>query len=212
LAPEYESNKDKALCSISDGVTSKILFFIKITIKKIFINKYDKMANRVPITRLGKFFGDNDFNLEVEMGQEWLVGDMNFTCVLYRVDKVKTKIDDVYGETVKDGIKFLPPVEFNAYIAIAAPENKFLGSTKMDQLEPGNITMSVYLKTLEDLEIDIQFGDYVGYYDTENFVRYYTVVNDGRVTSDIKHTYKGYKPFYRTIIGSPVGPNEFRGL
>ena len=50
------------------------------------------MANRVPITRLGKFFGDNDFNLEVEMGQEWLVGDINFTCVLYRVDKVKTKI------------------------------------------------------------------------------------------------------------------------
>jgi hypothetical protein len=212
LAPEYESNKDKALCSINVGVTSKILFFIKITIKKIFINKYDKMANRVPITRLGKFFGENDFNLEVEMGQEWLVGDMNYTCVLYRVDKTKTKIDNVYGETVKDGIKFLPPVEFNAYVAIATPENKFLGSTKMDQVEPGNITMSVYLKTLEELEIDIQFGDYVGYYDTESFVRYYTVVNDGRVTSDIKHTYKGYKPFYRTIIAAPVGPNEFRGL
>jgi hypothetical protein len=212
LAPEYESNKDKALCSINVGVTSKILFFIKITIKKIFINKYDKMANRVPITRLGKFFGENDFNLEVEMGQEWLIGDMNYTCVLYRVDKTKTKIDDVYGETVKDGIKFLPPVEFNAYVAIATPENKFLGSTKMDQVEPGNITMSVYLKTLEELEIDIQFGDYVGYYDTESFVRYYTVVNDGRVTSDIKHTYKGYKPFYRTIIAAPVGPNEFRGL
>ena len=127
-------------------------------------------------------------------------------------DKVKTKIDDVYGETVKDGVKFLPPVEFNAYIAIAAPENKFLGSTKMDQLEPGNITMSVYLKTLEDLEIDIQFGDYVGYYDSENFVRYYTVVNDGRVISDTKHSYKGFKPFFRTIIAAPVGPNEFKGL
>ena len=170
------------------------------------------MANRVPITRLGKFFGDNDFNLEVEMGQEWLVGDMNFTCVLYRVDKIKTKIDDVYGETVKDGIKFLPPVEFNAYVAIAAPTNQKLGSTKIQQSEPGNITMSVYLKTLDDLVVDINLGDYIGYYDSENFVRYYTVVDDGRVTSDIKHTYKGYKPFYRTIIASAVGPNEFRGL
>jgi hypothetical protein len=56
------------------------------------------MQNNVPITRLGKFFGDNDFNLEIEMGQEWLVGDMNFTCVLYKVDKTKTKTDDVYGE------------------------------------------------------------------------------------------------------------------
>ena len=170
------------------------------------------MQNKVPITRLGKFFGDNDFNLEIEMGKEWLDGDMNFTCVLYRVDRTKTKTDDVYGETVSDGVKFLPPVEFNAYVSIAAPENKFLGTTKMDQFEPGNITMSVYLKTLEDLNIDISFGDYVGYYDNESFVRYYTVVNDGRVTSDIKHTYKGFKPFYRTIIAAPVGPNEFKGL
>jgi hypothetical protein len=72
--------------------------------------------------------------------------------------------------------------------------------------------MSVYLKTLSDLVVDINLGDYIGYYDSENFVRYYTVVDDGRVYSDLKHTYKGYKPFYRTIIGSPVGPNEFRGL
>jgi hypothetical protein len=170
------------------------------------------MQNNVPISRLGKFFGNNDFQLEIGMGQEWLVGDINFTCVLYRVDKNKIKTDDVYGEAVQDGIKFLPPVEFNAFIGIATPENKFLGTTRMDQMEPGNITMSVYLKTLEDLDIDIDFGDYVGYYDSENFVRYYTVVNDGRVTSDLKHSYKGYKTFYRTIIAAPVGPNEFRGL
>ena len=170
------------------------------------------MTNKVPITRLGKFFGDSDFKLEIEMGQEWLIGDMNYTCVLYRVDKTKTKTDDVYGETVSDGVKFLPPVEFNAYIAIAAPENKFLGTTKMDQVEPGNITMSVYLKTLEDLNIDIDFGDYVGYYDSEDFVRYYTVVNDGRVTSDNKHHLFGFKPYYRTITCAIAQEQEFRGV
>lgn len=170
------------------------------------------MKSNVPITRLGKFFGSEDFNLEISMGQEWLNGDMNYTCVLYKIDRNKIKTDDVYGEVIEDGVKFLPPVEFNAYVAIASPTNKFIGTTKMDQVEPGNITMSVYLKTLEDLQIDIEFGDYVGYYDSEDFVRYYTVVNDGRVVSDIKHTYKGYKPFYRTIIAAPVGPNEFRGL
>ena len=45
------------------------------------------MNNRVPITRLGKFFGDKDFQLEISMGQEWLIGDMNYTCVLYRIDR-----------------------------------------------------------------------------------------------------------------------------
>ena len=170
------------------------------------------MANKIPITRLGKFFGENDFDLDISMGEEWLIGDMNFTCVLYRIDKQKTKTDDVYGETVSDGIKFLPPIEFNAFVQVSAPENKMMGSTRMDQMEPGNIRVSVYQKTLDNLNVDINFVDYIGYYETETLVRYYTVNNDGRVVSDNKHTYAGYKPFYRTISASPVGPNEFKGL
>jgi hypothetical protein len=170
------------------------------------------MNGSVPISRLGKFFGENDFNLEVGMGQEWLVGDMNFTCVLYRVDKNKIKTDDVYGETLTDGIKFKPPVEFKALVQIMAPENKNLGTSKIEQTEPGNIKISVYQKHLEELGIDINFGDYIGYYETESRVRYYTVNNDGRVVSDNKHTYAGYLPFYRTITASPVTDNEFRGL
>ena len=148
----------------------------------------------------------------MSLGQEWLHGDMNFTCVLYRIDRYKTKTDDVYGEVVEDGIKFLPPVEFNAYVQVSAPENKMMGTTRIDQMEPGNIKVSVYQKTLDDLEIDVNFGDYIGYYESETVVRYYTVNNDGRVVSDNKHTYAGYKPYYRTISASPVGPNEFRGL
>jgi hypothetical protein len=170
------------------------------------------MEKKVPITRLGKFFGGEDFALDVSMGEEWLIGDMNFKLILYRIDRYKTKNDDVYGEAVKDGIKFLPPIEFNAYVRIVQPENKFLGQSMVSQTEPGNMTFSVYQKTLDELGIEINFGDYVGYYETESRVRYYTVNNDGRVVSDNKHTYGGYKPFYRTYIASPVTNNEFRGL
>lgn len=168
--------------------------------------------NKVPITRIGKFFGEEDFNLEISMGEEWLNGDMNFTLILYRVDRVKTKTDDVYGETLEDGIKFLPPVEFKGYVKIMAPENKYLGSSKLDQTEPGNLNVGVYQRQLDELGIDINYGDYIGYYETESRVRYYVVNNDGRVTSDNKHTYAGYKPFYRSIIASAVMNNEFRGL
>ena len=137
---------------------------------------------------------------------------MNFTIVLYRVDRYKTKTDDVYGETVSDGIKFLTPVEFKAYVQIVAPENKWLGNSKIEQVEPGNIRVSVYQAMLEELDIDISYGDYLAYYETETKVRYYVVNNDGRVVSDNKHTYVGYKPFYRTILASPVSNNEFKGI
>lgn len=170
------------------------------------------MNNKVPITRVGKFFGSDDYNLDLSMGEEWLYGDMNFTLVLYRIDRVKTKTDDVYGETLTDGIKFLPPVEFKGYVQIMAPENKNIGSSKVNQFEPGNIKVSVYIKQLEELGVDISYGDYIGYYETEDRVRYYVVNNDGRVVSDNKHNYAGYKPYYRTIMGSAVTDNEFRGL
>jgi hypothetical protein len=170
------------------------------------------MQKLVPITRLGKFFGGEDYTLDIGMGQEWLEGDMNFTVVLYRIDRYKTKTDDVYGEVLEDGIQFMAPIELKGYVQVLAPTNKFLGSSRVEQLEPGNMKFSIYQKQLDDLGVDIFFGDYLGYYETESRVRYYTVSDDGKVVSDNKHTYGGYKSFYRTITATYVSDNEFRGL
>ncbi len=65
---------------------------------------------------------------------------------------------------------------------------------------------------MDEINVDITFGDYLGYYETESFVRYYSVIDDGRVVSDNKHTYGGVKPFYRTILATPVNQNEFKGI
>jgi hypothetical protein len=170
------------------------------------------MQKLVPITRLGKFFGGEDYELDVGMGQEWLEGDMNFTVVLYRIDRYKTKTDDVYGEVLEDGIQFMAPIELKGYVQVLAPTNKFLGTSRVEQLEPGNMKFSIYQKQLDDLGVEIFMGDYIGYYETESRVRYYTVSDDGKVVSDNKHTYGGYKSFYRTITATYVSDNEFRGL
>ena len=170
------------------------------------------MQKLVPITRLGKFFGGEDFALDTSMGEEWLLGDMNFTVVLYRIDRRKTKTDDVYGEVLEDGIQFMAPVELKGLVQIMAPQNKMLGNSRVKQDEPGNMKFSIYQKTLDDMNVNIFMGDYLGYYETEDVVRYYTVINDGIVKSDNKHTYAGYKPFYRTIEATWVSENEFRGI
>ena len=170
------------------------------------------MQKLVPVTRLGKFFGDEDYHLDINMGEEWLLGDMNFTIILYRVDRYKTKTDDVYGEALKDGIQFLSPIELKGYVQIMAPTNQKLGNSKVQQDEPGNLRFSIYQQTLSEMDVDIQFGDYIGYYENEKKVRYYSVSDDGRVVSDNKHNYGGVRPFYRTVIATPVNENEFRGI
>jgi hypothetical protein len=170
------------------------------------------MQKLVPITRLGKFFGGEDYALDIGMGEEWLLGDMNFTVILYRIDRYKTKTDSVYGEVLEDGIQFMAPVELKGLVQIMAPQNKLLGNSKIKQDEPGNMKFSIYQKTLEDMDVNIFMGDYFGYYETEDRVRYYTVIDDGLVRSDNKHTYGGYKPFYRTVTATWVSENEFRGI
>jgi len=170
------------------------------------------MQKLVPITRLGKFFGAEDYSLDIGMGEEWLLGDMNFTVILYRVDRYKTKTDDVYGEVTEDGIQFMAPIELQGLVQVMAPTSKLIANSKLEMQEPGNMKFSVYQKTLDELGVEIFLGDYLGYYETEDRVRYYVVSDDGYVRSDNKHTYGGYKPFYRSIVATYVSENEFRGI
>jgi hypothetical protein len=171
------------------------------------------MANKkIPITRISKFFSSEDFQLEQDVGMEWLHGDMHFTMVLFRVDKKLSDVDDVYGESGVEEIRYKPPVEFNAYVKIDPPNNKSYGGGLVNQMEPGNMTLGVYNKHLDELSVDISYGDYIGYPESETTMRYYVVANDGRVTSDMKHTIGGYKAFYRTIVCSWVSENEFKGI
>lgn len=170
------------------------------------------MNNKLPITRLSKFLSQDDFDLNIQMGEEYLHGDLNMKLVLYRVDREKTDIDSVYVEVGQDEVKFFPPVEFNALVKIDAPKNNSYKGGLLRYNEPGNMTLSVYLKHLDELKIDIRYGDYIGYPESETRTRYYTVTNDGKVTSDNKHNMFGYKPYYRSITCSPTQDTTFRGV
>jgi hypothetical protein len=143
---------------------------------------------------------------------EYLHGDINMKLVLFRVDVSKTSIDDVYAEVGKDKISFLPPVEFNGLVRIEEAKNNTYNNGLVRYNDPGNMTISVYIKHLDELGVDIKYGDYIGYSETEDKIRYYTVVNDGKVTSDNRHKMFGYKPHYRTITCTIAQETEFRGI
>ena len=170
------------------------------------------MNNKLPITRMSKFLSQDDFDLNIQMGEEYLHGDLNMKLVLYRVDRQKTENDDVYAEVGTDEIKYFPPIEFNGLVKIEEPKNSAYKTGLLRYLEPGNMILSVYIKHLNELNVDIRYGDYIGYPESETRTRFYTVTNDGKVTSDNKHNMFGYKPYYRTITCTPVQDSSFRGV
>ena len=169
--------------------------------------------NKVPITRLTKFFDDIDFDLEIGFGREYMEGDLNMTIILYSVDIERTDSDDVYKEVRSQDIRYFPPVEIQVNLEIAPAENQTYNSNgTLRYRDYGNMTFNVYQKQLDEKLCEIKYGDYIGYAETEDRMRYYVVTNDGRVTSDLAHTIGGYKPFYRTITCSYVSPDEFKGI
>ena len=166
-----------------------------------------------PINRVNKWFSEEDFNLEIQMGREAVEGDGNFVVILYRVDRNNTEYDDVYGEASADGIRYFPPVELKVIPIMAEAENKAYNSNgSMRYLQDGQLTFGIYDAQLTDLDTQISYGDYIGYPVSETEIRYFSVVNDGVKNYDNKHTIMGYKGAFRTIICAPIDNNEFRGL
>ena len=173
------------------------------------------MANKqVPINRINKFFSESDFQLEISMGREAIEGDGNFVIILYRVDRQFTEADDLYNEASKDGIKFLPPVELRVVPILEEAENKAYntGSGSLRYLQDGNFTFGIYESQLSELDVELNYGDYVGYPVSPTEIRYFSVTNDGLKNYDNKHTIMGYKSAYRTVKCSSVDEQEFKAF
>lgn len=167
----------------------------------------------IPITRINKWFSEEDFKLEIEMGRESLEGDGNFTVILYRVDREMSESDNLYGEASKDGIRFFPPVELKVIPIIAEPENKSYNKDGgMRYLQDGQLKFGIYDAQLEELKVTLSYGDYIGYPVTETELRYFSISNDGAKNYDNKHTIMGYKGAFRSITCAPIDSSEFRGV
>jgi hypothetical protein len=166
-----------------------------------------------PITRVNKWFSEEDFNLEIEMGREAIEGDGNFTLILYRVDRQLTESDDLYGEASADGIRYFPPIELKVIPIMDEAENKAYNSNGgLRYLQDGQLTFGIYDAQLKELDTEISYGDYIGYPVTETEIRYFSVVNDGVKNYDNKHTIMGYKGAFRTIICATIEDLEFQGM
>ncbi len=167
----------------------------------------------VPITRINKFFSEEDFFLEISMGRESLEGDGNFTVILYRVDREMTESDNVYGEASKDGIRFLPPLELKVIPLLAEPDNKAYNPNGTARfLADGQLKFGIYDAQLTELKATLSYGDYIGYPVTETEIRYFSVVNDGIKNYDNKHTIMGYRSAFRSITCATVDSSEFMGM
>lgn len=171
-------------------------------------------GNRLtPVTRNKMFYGEDDFQLETDMAEEYLEGDTNQTIVLYEVDRIKTNSDSVYKESDEGSIRFKAPKEIPCLYEIKEPQMKSYekqNNNGVYQLA-GNLSVYVMTKTLKKYRCDIKRGDYIGVLVDTSRMEYFVVTNDGKVNiANVTHI-GAYKPAWRVIEATPCD-TEFKGI
>lgn len=166
---------------------------------------------RLPINRMGKFYDSLDFGLENDMAREYLEGDINFTVILFRVNRIKSQTDDVYGESDSEEIRFHPPIELKVRPNLEEAQNNSYSEGYGRYEDYGNLIFTIFEDQLKELGTDISYGDYIGYPDKEDNIKYFTVSDDGKINSDNQKTRVGYKSYYRKITCVTADEDEFNG-
>lgn len=160
------------------------------------------------------FYSEEDFLLETEIVEGYMEEDLNRTVVLYEVDRQKTNVNDVYKESSNGNIRYKPPREIPCMYEIKDSELKSFDSKSSNgvYMQDGNLVVYVLTRVLEKYKADIKRGDYIGVQIDTNRMKYYTVVNDGKVNSANTHLIGSYKPAWRTVECTLVSDiSEFNG-
>ncbi len=161
------------------------------------------------------FYSESDFNLESNIGLDYISQDINQNVLVFQVDRNKTLSYDLYGESVdSESIMYKEPIEINVLLLLDSSINKSYDKNQNlgRYLQVGNLRFHVYEKTLKDKNVDISYGDYIGLQVTPDQMEYFVVVNDGRVNFDNKHSMYGFRKLYRTVDCVSVDKNEFNGV
>lgn len=157
------------------------------------------------------FFSKDDVSLNIDWGRDYLESDIPASVLLFRIDRVKTKVDSLYGETRASEKIVLNPVELRVKMNIEDEDAEFIGDSLLQKHNAGQLIFTVYQKELDEKEVKITRGDYVGFKNSKNNFTYYEV-NDADINNvSNSKTIGGLDAFYRKITCSIVDKDQFQG-
>jgi hypothetical protein len=157
------------------------------------------------------FFTLNDFDFEVKIAKEYLMQDIPSTVFLFKIDYVKTKNDDIYGETISTEKITLKPIELRAKYTILDSETVFLGDGGISKEWGGDLSFKIFMDELEDKKTEINLGDFIGVVTSNSKMNYYEVIKRDKLNDSNKKSIGGLKSLYREFLAKKVDKDIFQG-
>lgn len=156
--------------------------------------------------RYGLFMSEDSFNLDIAYGRNYIETDNVQTVTIYKVDVIKTKSNNVYGQTKTKDKKFFSPVKISVMLNIDSTTQSYYGDNAggIAREDTGPLSFGVYLKELEEKKLEINRGDFVEYNLSGKRARYYEVENAENVIDTTDKTIGGFKSYWRKVTAIPV--------
>src|SRR5690606_5242859 len=115
--------------------------------------------------RMGLSMTDNSFDLDVMYGRNYLDTDNAQEVILHKINIIETKTHSLYGQAKTKDKKFFAPVKIKVMVTVEDGKQEFYGGNPggIARDDTGSIRFGVYLKELEEKQIEIDRGDIIEY-------------------------------------------------
>lgn len=153
------------------------------------------------VKKITPFYSEKEALFYNQMSREFTLQNAHNTIKLYRVDSVKSKVKNLYGEAKPQNKKILPPVELNVIINIGELNYEYRSEVGAFDQKFDEFNFGVYIDDLDKADITITRGDYVKYYDGQ-VDRTYEITTVSEINS--KNSLMGDKPLYKLVQASQV--------
>lgn len=155
--------------------------------------------------RYGLYMSDNSFDLDVMYGREYLKTDSPFYVTYYKVNVIKTRVDDLYGEAKPADKKFFAPIKLNVMIDIEDGDLKFLSETGIGRDDVGNLVFGIFEEELKEKQLEVTLGDYISYNVSGQRERFFEITKADYVADATSKTRGGFRSAYwRKIEATPI--------
>lgn len=156
--------------------------------------------------RYGLFMSEESNELSVMYGRSFLESDNVQEIVLYKVNVVETKSHNLYGQAKSKDKRFMKPVKLKVMVSIEEGQQEYYGKTDggIVREDTGKLIFNIYLKELEENNVEIDRGDYIQYNISGYKNRYYEVENAENVTDKSQRSMGSFFTYWKKVTSVPV--------
>lgn len=164
---------------------------------------------------IGGFFNEKEYERYVKFGLDYLNNYMSQIVFLYKVNKGKSNVDDLYFDPVNDNIILDNPISIQCLVELQASKNTSYDNKQNIRIsEYGNLIFTVLDRNLTLSNVKVDYGDYVLYViekdNGENVQLLFQIIDDDKKHFENNKTWAAFRAYYHTFVCVPVDENSLK--